>query len=136
MLLLPEPKLTYIRLLVWDFTSCFTFYRDVLELPVVMGDENDFYGEFDSGPIRLALFTRDLMADALGLEPSPTNVQTDDKVALVFSVEDVDSAYIILLQRGARFVAEPADRPEWGVRTAHLRDPDGNLIEINSALRR
>lgn len=24
--------------------------------------------------------------------------------------------------------------PDWGIRTAHLRDPDGNLIEINQPL--
>jgi catechol 2,3-dioxygenase-like lactoylglutathione lyase family enzyme len=27
------------------------------------------------------------------------------------------------------------DRPEWGIRTAHFRDPDGNLIEINQPLK-
>lgn len=26
------------------------------------------------------------------------------------------------------------DRPDWGVRVAHFRDPDGNLIEINQNL--
>jgi catechol-2,3-dioxygenase len=29
---------------------------------------------------------------------------------------------------------EPASHPEWGIRTAYLRDPDGNLIEINSQI--
>lgn len=28
------------------------------------------------------------------------------------------------------FVTEPHDRPEWVMRVAHLRDPEGNLIEL------
>ncbi len=28
----------------------------------------------------------------------------------------------------------PADHPDYGIRSAHLRDPDGNLIEIYSQL--
>jgi len=33
------------------------------------------------------------------------------------------------------FETEPTDRSVWGIRTAHFRDPDGNLIEINHALK-
>ena len=36
--------------------------------------------------------------------------------------------------RGVALVAEPQDCPDWMMRTAHFRDPDGNLIEINSAI--
>ena len=25
----------------------------------------------------------------------------------------------------------PVDQPEWGGRVAYLRDPDGNLLEVN-----
>jgi hypothetical protein len=42
----------------------------------------------------------------------------------------------VLKARGAQFVADLTDRPDWGIRTAHLRDPDGNLIELNSPLPR
>ena len=27
--------------------------------------------------------------------------------------------------------AEPADGRDWGIRVAYVRDPDGNLIELN-----
>jgi catechol-2,3-dioxygenase len=31
-------------------------------------------------------------------------------------------------------VTEPKDMPDWGIRTFHLRDPDGNLVEVFSHL--
>ena len=32
------------------------------------------------------------------------------------------------------FEREPTIYSSWGIRAAHLRDPDGNLIEINELL--
>ena len=54
--------------------------------------------------------------------------------ALVFFVGDVDVACFKLKKRGVAFVTEPFDRPDWGIRVAHFRDPNGNLIEINGEL--
>lgn len=51
-----------------------------------------------------------------------------------FEVDDVDVAYQQLRDKGITFVTEPLDRPDWGIRTAHFRDPDGNLIEIYNNL--
>ena len=39
-----------------------------------------------------------------------------------------------LRAQGVALVAEPQDRSDWMIRTAHFRDPDGNLIEINSSI--
>jgi hypothetical protein len=36
--------------------------------------------------------------------------------------------------RGVSFLNEPHDRPDWGIRVLHLRDPDGLLIELNEPL--
>jgi hypothetical protein len=53
---------------------------------------------------------------------------------LVFEASDLDSKVQSLKARGVEFVADLEDRPDWGIRTAHLRDPEGNLIELNSPL--
>ena len=37
-------------------------------------------------------------------------------------------------QVGGSLITAPTDMPQWGIRTAHLRDPDGNLIEAFSHL--
>jgi catechol 2,3-dioxygenase-like lactoylglutathione lyase family enzyme len=49
-------------------------------------------------------------------------------------VESVDAAYGELRAKGISFLAEPGDRSDWGIRVAHFRDPDGNLIEICHSL--
>jgi len=53
---------------------------------------------------------------------------------LVFKVTDVDAATRIFEKFGAIVVTEPQDRPQWGptLRTAHLRDPEGTLLELQS----
>lgn len=126
-------KLTYdyTRLLVKDFAASFHFYSAVLGLPVHMRTSDDVYAEFDTGAVTLALFRRDYMAMTVG---SSDQADGGERVALTFTVADVDAAYQELIGRGAQPVTAPQDRPDWIIRTAHFRDPDGNLIEINAPL--
>ncbi|MFD9591929.1 VOC family protein [Kitasatospora sp. NPDC059973] len=58
-----------------------------------------------------------------------------DSAMLAVRVTDVDEALALCLRHGARVAAEATDRPAWGptLRTAHLRDPDGHLIELQSS---
>ena len=127
-------RFTHARLLVSEFEACFAFYRDVLGLEVVWGDGGSHYADFQSGNFKLALFGRQPMADVVGTGERPADADYQDRVALIFAVEDVDRAYRRLADKGVTFVTEPMDRPGWGVKTAHFRDPDGNLIEINEEL--
>jgi catechol 2,3-dioxygenase-like lactoylglutathione lyase family enzyme len=124
------------RLLVSDFKTSFRFYRDVLGFTPTFGDENDVYADFDTGGgTGIALFQRELMSQALGTSGLPVPAWGDqDAFVLVFSVEDVDATCARLQAEGVSLVTEPQDRPEWGIRTAHVRDPEGVLIEINSGL--
>ena len=117
-------RLTHVRLLVDDLDACLRFYRDTMTFEVLAqyGD----YVEFRAGDAILALFPRTTMAEAVGFDP----IAAGDRTALVFHVGDVDMALADLRERGAPLAAEAQDRPEWGLRVAHLRDPDGNLIEL------
>ena len=49
-------------------------------------------------------------------------------------VEDVAAACRHLQSHGIPLTTPMTDHPDWGIRTAHFRDPDGNLIEINCSL--
>ena len=121
---------TRTRLLVRDFKACFLFYRDILSLPVIAGTETGPYAEFDTGTLFLALFDRQRMAEAIGTAQKPIHVDCQDRIALIFEVEDVDATYNRLKIQGIKFITKPTDRPAWGLRTLHLRDPDGTLIEL------
>ena len=121
-------KLTFVRLLVDDFGACFRFYRDVMGFPATFGDEESGYADFDVGAdVSLALFVRQHQTDHVGAPAEGSG----DNVVVVLQVDKVDDAIERLRDRGAPVSAEPADRGDWGIRVAYVRDPDGNLIELN-----
>jgi catechol 2,3-dioxygenase-like lactoylglutathione lyase family enzyme len=127
-------KLEYIRLLVSDFKACFRFYQDVMGFKATFGDENDVYADFATGGSTLALFGRSNMGEAVGTLHLPESAIAQDRMCLIFAVKSVDETCQHLKSLGVSLVSEPMDRPGWGIRTAHFRDPDGNLIEINQPL--
>ncbi len=126
----------YTRLLARDFRACFRFLRDVLGFVPTLGTEDDTYAEFDAGPVRLSLFDRRLMSEAVGTAALPADAGAQDAVCLVFAVDDVDATVARWDELGVAAAAPPTDRPDWGIRTAHVRDPDGRLIEVNQKLPR
>jgi predicted enzyme related to lactoylglutathione lyase len=127
----------YPRLLVRDFPACVAFYGPVLkELlgvePVKVLPEAEYANWDVNGEAGLVLYGRARIAEIVGAARPPATSQ--DTAMLVMKVDDVDAAAGCLTRHGAVIVAPPQDRPEWGptLRTAHLRDPEGNLIELQS----
>ncbi len=129
-------KLTHVRLLVSNFAECYRFFGRTLELPLINGEENGAYAEFGAGGSVVAIFDRAIMARVVGASGKPVDAAAQDRVALCVHVEDVDAAVAQLKAKGVPFVTEPMDRPDWLIRTAHLRAPDGTLVELNSPLKR
>lgn len=127
--------LDHVRLLVVDFEACFRFYRDVMGLRVTWGEEKDAYASYVSeGGAKLSLFKREVQAKALGTSNLPESAVVQDRMALIFAVDDLDTTVKRLKERNIGFITEPQERPDWGIRVVYLRDPDGNLIEINSPM--
>ena len=127
-------KLTQVRLLVTAYEACFFFYRDVLGFPVNYGSEHEDYASFQTQDAMVALYKRPLMAEVVGTSSLPAAVASQDRVVLHFQVDNVDQTVEQLRAKGVVIVQEPTDRPTWGSRTAHFRDPDGTLIEISQGL--
>jgi catechol 2,3-dioxygenase-like lactoylglutathione lyase family enzyme len=127
-------KYEYTRLLVSNFKACFLFYRDIMGFQAGFGTEDDTYADFITGSVTIALFDKNEMSAAVGTSQYPANLNGQDKTCLVFAVENVDSASNQLITKGVDLVVEATDHTDWGIRTAHFRDPDGNLIEINQPL--
>lgn len=117
------------RLLADDFATTYRFYHDLLGLPTLVGDARGPYAELGRRSSFVGIFPRSLLESAVGggrggSGPAP------DVLEIVLEVPDVDRTYQDLVARGTVFVAPPTDRPLWGLRTAHLRDPDGRLVEL------
>ncbi len=133
-------KISAIRLLVGDFPATFKFWRDVMRFPVMFGEESSEdgptpgYAYFNTGEVGVELFARDAFAAAIG-EATPVPAPTGRQIALSIKTDDdVDVAYADLTARGATAIAGPQDHADWGVRTAYIADPEGNLIELYSSL--
>jgi len=128
-------EINAIRLLVSDFDKCFTFYTETLGLKVTWGKIGGEYASFDFGmPPGLSIFKSDLMAAAIGNSDKDLPSDHREKMAIIVKVDDVDKTYNEFSGRGIEFVKQPTDMTGWGMRAAHFRDPENNLIEIWSDL--
>jgi catechol 2,3-dioxygenase-like lactoylglutathione lyase family enzyme len=103
------------------------FYRDGLGLvpaKVLPGH----YASFDlGGATALALIVGDEFAELAGAKVGGAG----DRQMVVLRVADVDAWTGRAVTHGGTAVTPPADR-DYGLRSAHYRDPDGNLVELQS----
>ncbi|GAA1978229.1 VOC family protein [Catenulispora subtropica] len=128
------------RLLVDRFPEMFEFYQGVLPTLVgaklIKGTADGYYANWDvDDQAILVLFQRAHIAAVVGTADLPKQAgAAQDHVMFVCRVEDVDAGAELCVRHGGTLVAAPTDRPDWGptLRTAHLRDPEGNLIELQS----
>jgi len=127
-------KLLQIRLLVKDFKKSVLFYRDKLELPVSLYEEELQYALFNNGETKIEILPQEVLTEAIGEKSKPIKVEVQSKFLLQFKVENVNKAYQHFREKNIEFVSEPHDRKDWGARIAQFRDPDGNLIEIYKML--
>lgn len=129
-------KLNNIRLMVRDFDSCFRFYKETLGLECAHGDVGEVYASFNIGiPGGLALFKSELMNMALGISAMENRRGSNDQFAMILEVDDVDASFEDLKKKGIDFITVPMDMDDWGIRVAHFRDPESNLIEIYTELK-
>jgi predicted enzyme related to lactoylglutathione lyase len=118
-----------------DFDKCFTFYKETLGLTCTWGKLGDNYASFNIGlESGLSIFRAELMNVAIGKPDAKTNSDQVDKFVIVAIVENVDDEVMKLQQNGIKFITQPIDMPGWGIRVAHFRDPENNLIEIYTEL--
>lgn len=116
----------YTVLIVESLDRALAFYVDVLGMQ--LNHRSGPYAQLATGVTRLAFYERSAMEATLGTALTPPAENTA-AFELGFFVANVDNAYAELVVLGAAAVTPPADRP-WGQRTAYVRDPDGNLIEL------
>jgi predicted enzyme related to lactoylglutathione lyase len=129
----------YTRLLVEDFDAAIRFWepalRDLLGIEPVKVIAEDGYAKWGlNDQTALVLFSRAALARAIGTDELPSRAAAQDAAMLAMHVTDVTDAARRLASHGASVVTEPQDRPEWSarLRTAHLRTPDGTLVELQS----
>ena len=121
-----------VRLLVTDFTACYRFYADVLGLKPQSGASGGPYEKFSAatGSAGIALQDRAMMAGVLG---ELGDTATGHRSLVVLRVDHLDSYCEEITSRGAVLVHGPAPMTD-RMRVAHLKDPEGNLVELQEWL--
>ena len=122
-------KLAQARLVTKDVPTLARFYEEILGV-APMGSED--YVELRGSNIALAISSKrsvDLF-NAGAAEPGANR-----SVILDFEVKDVDKERSRLQGLVDEFILEPTDQP-WGSRSMLFRDPEGNLINFFTPIRR
>jgi predicted enzyme related to lactoylglutathione lyase len=102
-----------------DYERAAKFYGEVLGLPFRKRWGEMPAGEFDAGPLTIAL----MQSDAFGQEFAPHSLP------IALHVDDFEAAKAERTSRGVEFVTDTIDSGVcW---QAIFKDPDGNSLEIH-----
>ena len=124
-------RIDVVVLFVADLERAKAFYQDTLGFALKFEDPDSAYFEMEGAS--LLLLTIAGAQDLLSSEDVATQHPTTASSQLVAFVEDVDAVHADLVGKRVEFVREPVDQAR-GMRTAHFRDPDGNIWEISRSL--
>ncbi|MFJ7147769.1 VOC family protein [Streptomyces sp. NPDC100445] len=125
-------ELAQVRLLVTDFAACYRFYADVLGLEPQSGAERGPYEKFSphAGSAGIALQDRAMMAGVLA---ELGGTATGHRSLVVLRVDDLDACCARVTERGTTLLRGPAPLTD-RMRVAYLKDPEGNLVELQEWL--
>lgn len=126
-------KLGYTIIYVADVLATITFYESAFGLRRRFVDEGNRYAELETGPTILA-FATEAMAELNDLAIRP-NRKADVAAGfeIAFVTDDPKSAFDAAVLAGASAVKPPALKP-WGQTVGYVRDLNGCLVEICSAV--
>jgi catechol 2,3-dioxygenase-like lactoylglutathione lyase family enzyme len=132
-------KYIYTRLHVQNYLDCKLFYQDILGFKVSLADDAEEYAELDTGATKITLLNRSRLKDYIDSIESATYDYHDAKIILTFAVPDLDDAILQLKAKGVPIFSSPWQFSEeegltGGFLTACVRDPDGNIIELEQIL--
>lgn len=118
------------RLLVYNYEDCINFYQKALGFELIYGNSDGEEADLKMGDTKLNLIKRESMAKIIGSPEKPSLENETDNVALIFTTQDLDETCKALEEKDVTFITKATYRPQWGIKTIYLRDPDENLIGI------
>jgi uncharacterized glyoxalase superfamily protein PhnB len=127
-------KLGYVILYVDDVPATVEFYERAFDLKRRMLDDEQNYGELETGGTRLAFAARAFVSQMLPVELTQMGPgKAAPPVELGFVAVDVAGAFRRAVAIGAVEVKPPETKP-WGQTVGYVRDLNGFLIEICSEM--
>ena len=91
------------------------------------------YAEFNNEGVRFSMYERAQLPKILGQTPTyPEGVNGTFELAIDLPTSaEADREFERVVEAGAQVIYAPRDEP-WGMHSAMIADPEGNLIEIGS----
>ncbi len=119
-----EQQITF--LYTRDLDEIARFYEEILGLPL----------KLDQGNCRIYQVSRDGYVGFCLRDESPEDARVGRArpIILTLVTPEVDEWHRYLVERGVVFEKPPAINPKYDIYHCFLRDPDGNLIEIQRFL--
>ncbi|KXF79920.1 VOC family protein [Enterovibrio coralii] len=121
----------YTILYVEDVAKTLSFYENAFGLTRGFLHESGDYGELVTGETKLAFSSMALMKD-LGKNPKALD-DNSPSFEIAFETDDVKTKLEKALEAGAVLVQDVEHMP-WGQTTAYVRDINGTLVEICTAV--
>ena len=126
-------KLAYTLIYVDDVEKTMSFYAKAFDLEIGFLHESKQYGEMKTGETKLGFVHHDT-AGSHGFEYERLSLnQKAPGIEIGFIANDVTKAYERAVNAGAIAIKEPIKKP-WGQIVSYVRDCNGLLVEICSAL--
>ena len=125
-------RIDMIGIFVTDLHRMVAFYRDILGFKIDWDGQGP-YAEFINEGVRFSMFERAQLPGILGRDPAyPEGLNGTFELAIDFQTyADADREFNRIAVTGAQVIYSPRDEP-WGMHSAMIADPEGNLIEISS----
>lgn len=106
------------------------FYTEVLRCPA---EGDDVHTEIQCEGLSFVLY--DKAASMTDMAFIYEENMGHGHTTISFRVDNIDEEYARLTAMGIGFMTQPHTYP-WGARSAHFRDPDGNIVTIVTPPRR
>lgn len=117
-------RVDYVILYVDELSRSIEFYRDTVGLELKFASLDTGYAEFVTEGCKFGLYSKKLLRGLIG-----TDAGVGPSAAVVFIVDNVDEHAERLVSQRVEILSGPTDR-DWGHRTLHFLDPDGNVVEF------
>ncbi|MFH6783126.1 MULTISPECIES: VOC family protein [Methylobacterium] len=126
-------RLGYVILYVPDVTASVAFYGCAFGLAPRFVHESGQYAELETGGTALAFAEEGFVGQTCPGFRLNRRAEAPAGFEVGLIAEDVPAAFARAVAAGAIAVAEPVTKP-WGQTVAYVRDEDGVLVELCSAV--
>ncbi len=121
-------------LYVENLTQEIEFYEKAFGFKREFVHESGAYAELASGSTKLAFASHELARSNLSCDYQKSDLkQPPQSFEMTFTTSDLEKSFALALEAGATIVAPPTEKP-WGQTVAYLRDPEGFLIGLATAI--